>query len=80
MLYSFKSLFFQTIGFRSVGTKVPRTHFRRDALRVLQETFEKNSFINQSEAQFLAETLNVHPVKIKNWFHHQRTKGSLQTF
>ena len=43
------------------------------------ERFGKDSFINRTEAESLAETLNVQPERVFGWFRRQRRKGSLQT-
>ena len=43
------------------------------------ERFGKNSFINRTEADSLAEMLNVQPERIFGWFRRQRHKGRLQT-
>ena len=43
------------------------------------ERFGKDSFINRTEAESLAEMFNVQPEQVLGWFRRQRKKGSLQT-
>ena len=46
-------------------------------LRILQERFGKDSHISQTQAEHLAEKLNVQPRKILCWFRRQRyNKGT----
>ena len=40
------------------------------------ERFERDSYINQTEAKFLAEMFNVQPEKVLTWFTRQRSKGT----
>ena len=47
-------------------------------LRILWKRFQKHSFISQSEAEELAEMMNVSPERIRHWFKRQRNIGALQ--
>ena len=64
-------------GFPSVGRSIPCKRFRGVSLRLLKDRFEKDRYITQTEAEFLAQMLNVYPEKIINWFQHQRMKGTI---
>ena len=77
--YNPKTLLIQTIGYQPVGAKVYTKHFRGDNLRILKERFGEDSFISQTEAEFLAEKFNVQPERVLLWFCRQRQKGNIQT-
>ena len=68
---------FQTIGYLPFGDY--EKPFHGADVRLLMERFEKDSFINRTEAESLAEMLSVQPERVLRWFYRHRRKGSLQT-
>ena len=70
--------------FLSTGTlncirKSPQSrHFSAAQLRILWNTFKHSSYITKSEAEYLAEILNVNSDKIMKWFTHKRGRDRQQ--
>ena len=76
-LYFPKTFLIEGIGFQTVGTKYGHEIFSDNDLRLLKEKFGKDNFINRTETENLAEKLNVQPSQVKQWFKHQRRKGTV---
>ena len=51
--------------------------FSQSQLRLLWKEFENHPYVSQTEAEILAEKLNVYPERIRNWFKRQRCRGGL---
>ena len=79
LLYNSKTLFVQSLGFLPVGANIPERDSYVRSLRILSESYQKDSEINRTEAEYPAKRLIVRSEDVLSWFQRQHIKGRLQT-
>ena len=77
LLYISKPLFVQTIGFWAVRAMHHMEHFCCATSRILKERFGKDCHISRTEAEHLAEMVNLQPEQVLGWFKRQRRRGTV---